>query len=404
MRCASFGSHGYLPYVVIVTLLFLLELTWLAWVHPRGRPVVLLASDATSNVSLRQLNSGTRPTTPFSHSTPGAPAILVSGHALTPLGNKRPLLVLHWTQRQSAAIGDGVNLRLDDNSFSGCPWNGCHGTGDRSLLARADAVLFHGRLLKIADLPPRRRPEQTFVFVLRESPQSTHLPLKKLDGFFNMTMTYSRDADVVFPYGQTAVGEQPGDLPFFHRRLRPVAWMVSHCRTVSKREQYVSQLRRHITVDTFGSCGDQRCPGPRLDCYRHLAETHLFYLSFENTLCDDYITEKFWLALEAGMVPVVRGPSSESYRRVAPPNSFIHVEAFAGPKALAVYLLSLAQNRTAYEKYHTWRRSHYVRRPQGLCDLCQQLSTSGHKEAVQLTSVWNATVQCHEPRDLDQET
>ena len=83
-----------------------------------------------------------------------------------------------------------------------------------------------------------------------------------------------------------------------------------------------------------------RCPGPRLDCYRHLAETHLFYLSFENTLCDDYITEKFWLALQAGMVPVVRGPSPQSYHRVAPPNSFIHVEDFAGPKALAAHLLA----------------------------------------------------------------
>ena len=72
--------------------------------------------------------------------------------------------------------------------------------------------------MKLKDLPQRRLPWQKFVFVTRESPQSTHLPLKKLDRFFNLTMTYSPDADVPFPYGQTAVGQEDGTLPFFHRR------------------------------------------------------------------------------------------------------------------------------------------------------------------------------------------
>ena len=177
--------------------------------------------------------------------------------------------------------------------------------------------------------------------------------------------------------------------------------MVSHCKTVSKREDYVSQLRRHIAVDTFGSCGEQRCPGSRPDCYRQLAETHLFYLAFENSLCDDYITEKFWLALQAGMVPVVRGPSPQAYRRVAPPNSFIHVEEFAGPKALAGHLLAAAQNRSLYNSYQAWRYSQHVQLPRGLCDLCRQLTAAaGQSRAVRLSGEWDADTHCRQPTDL----
>jgi len=33
-----------------------------------------------------------------------------------------------------------------------------------------------------------------------------------------------------------------------------VAWMVSHCDTSSKREDYVRQLQEHIQVDIYGDC------------------------------------------------------------------------------------------------------------------------------------------------------
>ena len=42
-----------------------------------------------------------------------------------------------------------------------------------------------------------------------------------------------------------------------------------------------------------------------------------FYLAFENSLCDDYITEKFHNILENfNTVPVVMGPRKEDYIKV----------------------------------------------------------------------------------------
>lgn len=63
----------------------------------------------------------------------------------------------------------------------------------------------------------------------------------------------------------------------------------------SGREFYVKELRRHLHVDVFGSCGDLRCGKTHRDveCYSRLLQpTYKFYLSFENNMCQDYITEK----------------------------------------------------------------------------------------------------------------
>ena len=208
-RCKWFARCCWLPLAAGVVLLLLVELRWLRWVRPPERRAVSASSGPVAGgVGLTSL--------PASSGPPAGAVGLTSLPASS--GPARPLLVLHWTERPAGAAAAGVQLRLGADSFSECASSNCHGTGDRDLLSRADAVLFHGRLVRLDDLPRRRRPHQLFVFVLRESPQSTRLPLKRLDNFFNLTMTYSRHADVVFPYGQTAPGEQRGKLPFFHRR------------------------------------------------------------------------------------------------------------------------------------------------------------------------------------------
>ena len=51
-----------------------------------------------------------------------------------------------------------------------------------------------------------------------------------------------------------------------------------------------------------------------------------FVLSIENSVCKDYITEKFFNnGLASGVVPIVGGPDREAYEKVASRESFIHV-------------------------------------------------------------------------------
>lgn len=55
------------------------------------------------------------------------------------------------------------------------------------------------------------------------------------------------------------------------------------------------------------------------------------------------------------MVPVVFGPHPDDVKKLAPPNSYIHVENYKNPRDLIEYLNYLNQNDTAYMQYHQWR-------------------------------------------------
>ena len=54
-------------------------------------------------------------------------------------------------------------------------------------------------------------------------------------------------------------------------------------------------MRKWIPIDQYGKCsagGD--CDE---ECYKNLGSNYKFYLSFENSLCKEYVTEKFWQIL-----------------------------------------------------------------------------------------------------------
>ena len=85
----------------------------------------------------------------------------------------------------------------------------------------------------------------------------------------------------------------------FFRKLKSnlVFWAVSHCNTASQRELYVKKLQNYLSVDIYGKWGNLQCPEEGIDCFIHLAKSYKFYLAFENSLCSEYITEKFWRTL-----------------------------------------------------------------------------------------------------------
>ena len=58
-------------------------------------------------------------------------------------------------------------------------------------------------------------------------------------------------------------------------------------------------------MDVFGRCGTMKCPKDKCDEY--LSNNYMFYLSFENSLCMDYVTEKFFNILQDDILPVVLG-------------------------------------------------------------------------------------------------
>lgn len=55
-------------------------------------------------------------------------------------------------------------------------------------------------------------------------------------------------------------------------------------------------MQYYIDVDIYGKCGNLTCSHEN-DCFDDLAEDYKFYLAFENALCPDYVTEKFFRTL-----------------------------------------------------------------------------------------------------------
>ena len=212
---------------------------------------------------------------------------------------------------------------------SHCPrYRNCYATRSRFLqnVESYDAIVFHGinNQLDDKDLPAQRRPEQRYVFVSLESPANRYVT-DEFDGYFNVTMTYHMDSDVVWTYAdivskyenvsavpQSGGFEWPADfegarsaeeerrLDKLIRGKRKLAvWYRSNCETRSGREKYVNELERHARVAKYGACSDQPgCPKDQ-DCFSTDVEpNYFFYLSFENSLCVDYVTEKFFNALK----------------------------------------------------------------------------------------------------------
>ncbi|XP_023349074.1 alpha-(1,3)-fucosyltransferase C [Eurytemora carolleeae] len=210
-----------------------------------------------------------------------------------------------------------------------CCVNNCFVTNNRSLLANIsnfDSIIFNTRSIEEFKFPESRSSKQFYVYFSWESPF-----LDGIDGFesrfnylFNLTMTYRRDSDIYTPFGKTEkLTEQVKWEPLKNDTRKLAAWIVSHCKTDSGREKYVEEMKKWMPVDQFGDCNEEVCADDE-KCYDSMEKKYKFYLSFENSLCQDYITEKFWNFLGQNIVPIVLGTGP--YKEIAPPNSYIDVK------------------------------------------------------------------------------
>lgn len=114
----------------------------------------------------------------------------------------------------------------------------------------------------------------------------------------------------------------------------------------------------------------------------NILKNYQFYLSFENSKCDTYITEKYWIqGLNGHAIPIVLGAKKQEYERIAVPNSFIHVDDFQSVEELAKELHRLNNNHSEYERYLQWTQLYDIAdeyRPLSLMDMHSALCLIGH--------------------------
>jgi hypothetical protein len=177
-----------------------------------------------------------------------------------------------------------------------------------------------------------------------------------------------------------------------NRNIVYIAWFVSNCNSYSGREEYVLKLRSQpgIRVDIYGGCSSIFnshivpivCRKGPSNCMEKTLLNYRFYLSFENSKCDTYITEKYWMqGLNGQAVPIVLGAKREQYKRIAVPNSYIHVDDYTSVKQLANELHRLNKNDSEYVKYLQWTQLYDIDgsyAPMATYDFYSTLCLLGH--------------------------
>ncbi|XP_054751257.2 4-galactosyl-N-acetylglucosaminide 3-alpha-L-fucosyltransferase FUT6-like [Lytechinus pictus] len=205
-----------------------------------------------------------------------------------------------------------------------------------------------------------RPPGQLWALYSRESPvhepQFTPPSALFTGNPYNLSMTYRSGSDIDLSYGHF-VRNIPSNVKG-GTKSRLMMWMASRCEPLGwERTKFVHALQKHLQVDIYGKCGTFECPKDDWDSCLAVMQKYKFYLSFENSECAEYITEKFWSnAFATGMVPIVYGARKEDYVRTAPPNSFIHLNDFATMEEFVGYINLLDRNETLYNKYFEWRK------------------------------------------------
>ena len=238
----------------------------------------------------------------------------------------------------------------------------------------------------------------------------------KYNEMFNWTMTYRDDSDIPFKYGEISPKQKSSKkmatknyTAILSSKSRDVAWIVSHCTTHSKREAYVQELSRYVAVDIYGACNNKtQLPCSRdwkSGCSDFLNKTYKFYLSFENSICKGYITEKLYQILPLNVIPVVRGP--DNYRTVVPYKWYINTADFKSPRHLAAYLRLVGSNPELYASYLRGREDYNIyimntpRDHPAWCTLCERLNNPAEPSNIyKRIDRWWGQHNCHLPGDL----
>ncbi|CAO3565338.1 unnamed protein product [Mortierella alpina] len=279
-------------------------------------------------------------------------------------GDAKEYPILWWTRWFRQTIEEGKVV-----DYCGLPYT-CRFTLDRSKYDDAKVIVIHASSFDPNDFPSIEDVQsgrKALVLNTLEAPWDWQIK-SKWTGIFTHLWSYSfGTADFVQSY--FLAGRGPGSFiqnilakPMytiqeknqFRKELAPIAWIVSSCTSENARHFYVKQLLKYIDVDIYGHCMKNKDwpthPDGQQFTDREVVGRYKFYLSIENTNCNDYVTEKIERPYSVGVVPILDGP--KDYSRFIPTNhSTIRLDEFSTPEQLAIRIHQLDENDDTYLTY-----------------------------------------------------
>uniref|UniRef100_A0AC34F602 Fucosyltransferase n=1 Tax=Panagrolaimus sp. ES5 TaxID=591445 RepID=A0AC34F602_9BILA len=243
---------------------------------------------------------------------------------------------------------------------------------DAAFANQADIVLIKTQIDHELFQSIARPSKQIWVMHFMESPDNTK-NVSIFNGQVNYTASYRSDADIVTKY----------DKP------NAAVWIASNCWTSNSRRQLADQLSFVYKTDMFGKCGHRELSDT--DFIEALRNNYRYYLSFENSNCDEYITEKvFKNAFFFDLIPIVYGASKADYEKALPPNSYIYYGDFESAQDLAEYLHKIDEDQLLYETFFEWKKTYTVSNYNLYERLCSLYDFAPQKVYLDINAWWNS--------------
>jgi len=329
------------------------------------------------------------------------------------------LVIVAWTTVFGEPVGE---KRVDGGAGKACPRR-CLITNRRALLPFAKGVMFHARDVKLDDLPERDvNGIQPWVLFTAETPPNDFWPSSAPDQLrlFDYSMTYRVDSDFPQTYLQANLAQvvrQPPAVPLAAKTtVAPIAWVQSNCRTFAAREKYMAELMTHVQVHSYGSCLRNQAPWPTVQVptkdgdgipvvrdkkVSEIFAEYRFAVVAENSDCHDYVSEKLWNALEAGVVPIVGGPRAMYASFLPVPDAALFMDEHT-PEELAARVRALAKDDAAYLHMLRYREG-VLPDGQAPVPFSSQFNATVHRLATSRGANCQMCMRLHEDWDSERE-
>ena len=192
-----------------------------------------------------------------------------------------------------------------------------------------------------------------------------------------------KQSAIWWPFGPT-LRSMLRDYKFFarprERRIPGLAWLAVDC--LPLRTKMLQAIGDKFPVFSMGRCqnnaqGPEGLParGDGGGAFQSLMAQYMFYFAVENGgECPGYSTEKVWLSLIRGSVPVYYG-GKEVLEMMPTPESYVDLKKFDSPEALAARLYEIATDPKAYWEVHKWRYQDPMTWSEGFRRLIRVMST-----------------------------
>ncbi|KAI9620723.1 hypothetical protein H4Q26_013390 [Puccinia striiformis f. sp. tritici PST-130] len=185
---------------------------------------------------------------------------------------------------------------------------------------------------------------------------------------FDFEVTYKTSSDFPIPYAYGFIDFRKASLAFEARRQDKIAAaFISNCDPLNNRTQILQQLIDLLPGQIFNLnplTNDQ--PATQvvpLEEKMRIIQRYKFTIAFENSNEEDYVTEKYYQALEAGSIPIHLGQTPEQFEKFKPStNSTLNVADFKTVEALADRIKQIAHDRVSFESMLAWKNEQFPER------------------------------------------